>query len=350
MKRFVITYLFASFLILMSSCDKPNDKTDDLPSSGECAEADKTKYFKDEDEDGFGNADVSKLACSKPDDYVEDNTDTDDTDAKVFPGCQEIKLYRDADADGYGDAEDSVSSCTDVDGYVTDNTDPNDSNDEVYPNCEEIALYRDADEDGYGNPQDTLNSCTAVDGYVEDNTDQNDNNNLIYPGCTETVYYLDYDEDGYGDGGEYIGSCVEIMGYVDNDWDLDDSDENVGCQETTYYRDKDLDGYGDPEDSMMDCTDGDAPAGYVEDNTDCDDSNAGLNPGIVYLYALDVDHDGYAGNQFSVYVSVCGTPPDGTVPVDLGYDCNDLISTINPGAIDIPNNGIDENCNGVDGS
>ncbi|MEX0363004.1 MAG: putative metal-binding motif-containing protein, partial [Allomuricauda sp.] len=166
-----------------------------------------------------------------------------------------------------------------------------------------------------------------------------------------SVYYLDNDEDGYGDGGEYISSCVEVDGYIGNDWDLDDADPNVGCQQKTFYRDQDQDGYGNPDESIMDCEDGPIPNGYVEDNTDCDDSNAGANPGVLNLYALDLDNDNFPGNQGAEYISVCGSVPDGKVLVVPGFvDCNDNNPAINPVAFDIPNNGIDENCNGFDGS
>lgn len=79
-----------------------------------------------------------------------------------------------------------------------------------------------------------------------------------------------------------------------------------------YYRDADGDGYGNPADLVNDCS---GPAGYVADNTDCDDSNDTVNPGATEIcndmddncsgtvddvdasrlvtYYMDADADGY---------------------------------------------------------
>ena len=48
------------------------------------------------------------------------------------------------------------------------------------------------------------------------------------------------------------------------------------------YADKDNDGFGDPNDSLSICFLV-QPAGYVVDNTDCDDTNAAINPGAAEL-------------------------------------------------------------------
>jgi hypothetical protein len=53
--------------------------------------------------------------------------------------------------------------------------------------------------------------------------------------------------------------------------------DNAACTyATTWFADADGDGFGDAGDSVLDCS---APAGYVADNTDCDDTNDVVYPG-----------------------------------------------------------------------
>jgi hypothetical protein len=56
----------------------------------------------------------------------------------------------------------------------------------------------------------------------------------------------------------------------------------------TYYRDADGDGFGDP---AVTSTGTVQPSGYVNDNTDCNDADATLNPNTKWY--LDLDGDGY---------------------------------------------------------
>lgn len=98
---------------------------------------------------------------------------------------------------------------------------------------------------------------------------------------------------------------------------------------------------------------------------DCDDSNAEVNPGhpetcdgldnncdgdidedlATYQYYLDLDGDGFGDAEATL--DTCSTSPIAGY-VDNDTDCDDNSAEINPGAIDIPNNGIDEDCNGQD--
>lgn len=127
----------------------------------------------------------------------------------------------------------------------------------------------------------------------------------------------------------------------------------------TYYADDDSDTYGDPNDSTQ-TPSPTPPAGYVVDNTDCDDTNASVHPGATELcngidddcnglvddnvvtstYYADADGDGYGDLAVD---SVACAPPVGYV--SNSNDCDDTNNAINPGATETCN-GIDDNCDG----
>jgi hypothetical protein len=71
---------------------------------------------------------------------------------------------------------------------------------------------------------------------------------------------------------------------------------------------------------------------------DCDDENAEINPGAVEIPNNEVDED-CDGSLFIVDADMDGFNSD--------EDCNDEDASINPGAMEIPNNEIDEDCDGV---
>ena len=102
--------------------------------------------------------------------------------------------------------------------------------------------------------------------------------------------------------------------------------------------------------------------GYFSD-VDCDDNNAAINPGApetcngfdencngtidegltLSRYYRDQDGDGYGIE--SVSMEDCILPSGFAV---LFGDCDDESAAINPAADEIPNNGIDEDCDGLD--
>lgn len=133
-------------------------------------------------------------------------------------------------------------------------------------------------------------------------------------------------------------------------------------ENVTYYQDSDGDGYGNPAVSQVSCTG--APAGYAANNTDCSDNNANVHPGAVeicgngiddncdgqidegctlFTFYRDQDGDTY-GDAANIITNFTGIPPSGYVSNNT--DCNDDNVNVNPGAVEICGNGIDDNCNG----
>lgn len=129
------------------------------------------------------------------------------------------------------------------------------------------------------------------------------------------------------------------------------------CTLITFYADADNDGYGNPSVSVQACT---APTGYVANNTDCDDTNAAVNPGAAEVcnnlddncngevdeglptetYYVDADGDGFGDPAVSV---VACSAPEGYVLDNT--DCDDADDTVYPGATEILD-GKDNNCDG----
>lgn len=121
-----------------------------------------------------------------------------------------------------------------------------------------LTYYRDADGDTYGNAAISTLSCTVPIGYVLNNTDCNDNDAAIHPGA------------------------VEICDGKDNNCN-GQIDEGV---KTTYYRDADGDTYGNAAITIQACS---LPAGYVTNNTDCNDNNSAVNPGATEICGNGID-------------------------------------------------------------
>jgi hypothetical protein len=220
------------------------------------------------------------------------------------------------------------------------------------------SFYQDIDGDGFGNPSVTVSQCAAPSGYVANNTDCDDANALVNP---NTIWYQDLDVDTYGNSSVTYTGCIPPANYVLNNTDCNDnSSATVGP--TTYYIDVDNDGYGSATDTgLVSCTN--PGAGYVTTNTDCDDAENtvfpgapeicdgldndcvnGIDDGLTFIpYFEDLDGDNFGT---STSVLLCEVPLSGYSLVD--GDCNDSNINIHPGATEIMDNGIDENCDGTD--
>jgi hypothetical protein len=320
---------------------------------------DASTWYADADSDSYGDAATSYNACSVPVGYVADATDCDDARYETNPGATEYcngyddncdgtvdedsaadasTWYADADGDTYGDAASPTNACSQPAGYVADATDCDDTRYETNPGATEycngydddcdgtvdeadavdaLTWYEDADADYYGNPAVTMVECYQPTGYVSDATDCDDTRAETNPGASEYCNSIDDD----------------CNGTVDDSYAVDAS---------TWYADADSDTYGDPSVSQNSCS---QPAGYVADNTDCNDTTAAANPAADEVcdgidndcdgdidedggvsdgstYYADADADGY-GDEGSP-IEACSQPSG---YVENWYDCNDADST-----------------------
>ena len=277
-------------------------------------------------------------------------TDCNDYDANINPNAIEIDNDGiDQNCDGVDGG--SATQDNDGDGYNS-STDCNDFDASIYPGATEIQNDGiDQDCDGSdaiysgGCSSTELLDCNGIcapivwlgDGAC-DNGSYSYNGSQIYLDCAHLNYdngdcstTIDLDGDGYDstvdcndfDGSIYPGAIEIQNDGIDQDCDGVDSTTSSGCSSI----------------EIIDCQGSCAPAIWVGDGT-CDNG--------FYFYGgnqIDLDcatHNNDGGDCYSTSIDADG---DG---YDASVDCNDNDAAINPAAIDIPNDGIDQNCDGAD--
>ena len=312
--------------------------------------------YEDLDGDLYGTNNVvnsSDLSCSSGG-VSSKNTDCDDTDLYIYPGASETTAdgvdsdcdteeicYVDSDGDTYGSTSTTASpdlDCTGT-GEADNDDDCNDGTASISPDAEELPAdgvdsdcdttelcYEDLDGDTYGTPI-TVSSVDLVctdSGESALDTDCDDTDLYIYPGASETT----------ADGVDSDCDTEEIC-YVDSDGDT------YGSTSTTASPDLDCTGTGEA-DNDDDCNDGTAsispdaeelPADGVD--SDCDTSE---------LCYEDLDGDTYGT---SVTVSSVDLICTDSGESELDTDCEDSVAAAYPGAEEVCDDGVDNDCDGL---
>jgi hypothetical protein len=129
-----------------------------------------------------------------------------------------------------------------------------------------------------------------------------------------------------------LAGCIEKLDPIDSDLPPDDSTPDTGEPPCTYYADTDGDGFGDPLAPFED----DCDESYVSDSTDCDDTDAAVHPGAAEVCNGGVDDDCDPDTDEDADLDGDGIGP-------CSGDCDDTDPAIFPGATEICN-GVDDDC------
>ena len=335
-------------LLFLLACAGPSEKPDSTP----------TVVAQDRDQDGYG----------------EEEGDCNDQDAAIHPSASELcdgidndcdeevdedgqnTFYADGDQDGYGDPDAATVGCNAPSGYVSNSADCRDTNDTIYPGATEICdgedqncdgviddgvttrLYADLDGDGFGDAEAPLDVCGLPDGTSRNDDDCDDSVAEIYPGADELCNGIDDNCDGDADEGAVDAPA----------WYYDGDGDTYGNCRSVVYACEPPGGYVAVDSALdCDCNDGDAGVnpgeaeicdGRTDENCDGQTDETGATGGTVW-YA-DSDRDGYGDPTGSV--SACSAPANYVANAD---DCDDGSRSISPSATEVCN-GLDDDCDG----
>ncbi len=368
----------------LETCDGLDNDCDGLVDDADTSLADAGVWYADTDGDNFGSFDVWVRTCARPAGHLPQSGDCDDAAAGVHPGAPELcdgidndcdeaiddadsgaqgtDWFEDADFDGHGRPGAALAACTNPGaGWSATDDDCDDSEASTHPGADETCNSADDDCDGFVDDQDP--SVTDANTYwIDVDGDGQGNPNFPLVRCSLPSGYVPNADDCLDiDANANLGA-PEVCDGVDNDCDglTDDDDTGVSGQRT-FWADLDNDGWGDDSSSLTACF---HPDDYIEQPGDCDDSSDQVAP---FMFeecdGIDNNCDGNIdeGQQQQVWVDADGDGwgAQGTLPTigcpGNGYsyndqDCDDTAALINPDqTTDVPGDGIDNNCDWVDG-
>lgn len=370
-----------------NDCDgRADDADDDVVG--------RTPHYLDLDGDGFG-AVLAGHFCRPPPETVTADGDCNDEDGSVYPAAPEdCSADVDSNCDGRQGAQDldgdGIPACADC-----DDADPT-----VYPGSFEFPgdnidqdcdgreyCYVDQDHDGYTADYSLVILSADTDcldpgeaSFGGGLLDCNDDDSEVFPGAEETcadvidrncdgrVPTVDYDGDGFVNC-EDCNDDDKTIHPLAAEHPGDGLDSDCDGLELCFL-DVDEDGYLADTPATRTAEDlscgGPGLAHLGTPAEDCDDLEGAVNPAAQELcngrdddcdgavdeeatgllrFARDLDGDGFTDDDDQLYA--CAAPSGYAVPSELP-DCADDDAAVHPGAHDLPGDGIDQDCDGLD--
>jgi hypothetical protein len=335
--------------------------------------------------DGAGEAPASALAgdCDDADAAYNPGAAEDDCADPADYNCDGSSGYADADADGFAACEE----CDDGSALVYPGAfdAPGDT---VDADCDGLELcYVDGDGDGFRADDRTVTgadlSCSGSGEALASapDGDCDDADAAVSPAAAELAgdgvdqdcdgmedCYVDADGDGVRpDGGATVASADLAC---DGAGEASASASEGDCDDASAVRYP-----GAPETDCLDPVDYncDGASGRVDGDADgfaaceeCDDAASAVNPDAAEvcngrdddcdgavdvdaadatIWYADADADGYTDPEVSTFACEA---PEGYAAASSVADCDDADATSNPGAEDVPGDGVDQDCDGVD--
>ena len=349
----------------------------------------KQTFYRDADNDGYGNATNTIQACTAPLGYTTDDTDCNDNNNTIHPGATEICNGVDDNCNGEVDegincGQDtcSCSNCMEcneklnnVSCFIVTLTsnilnysgtcinNPSNFTNKIF-DCHRYTIEGNKTKDSYGillskKSNSTIRNCIITDfdygiylyASLENkiiNNTLNSNNYGIYVSSPSSLSCSGY---GYvcihSSYGDYVYSVIEKKFVLISSGEQSSNNEisnNSACENeiSDISLNNENENFGN---NICDKISNNSNNNLVFCSKNCSSSELQK---MLFLYYCDDDGDSY----FSKFISGYCFGDDSCIPIncslDRGNDCNDGNSSIHPGAEEIICNGIDEDCDNFD--